>query len=208
MRASVSTVRSEAPDLIGAVVRELDLERAGCWSHLRTYFHKARHHHPTEAHLALSTLHDLLMIERDIWGMPPDIVRTERQQRSQHLVDGFFEWAKALSQVTRPKSILGDALKYAINQEPYLRVFLENGEAPVHNNLSELMLRQTVVGRKNWLFARSEGGAHASATLGTGPRRKGTRQLSPGARWRALETAIRSVRAWYARHREGACDHY
>jgi hypothetical protein len=29
------------------------------------------------------------------------------------------------------------------------------------------MLRQTVVGRKNWLFARSEGGAKAAAALST-----------------------------------------
>ncbi|MCB9688270.1 MAG: transposase domain-containing protein [Alphaproteobacteria bacterium] len=47
------------------------------------------------------------------------------------------------------------------------RLFLEHGELPMHNNLSELMLRQTVVGRKNWLFARSEGGAHAAAALYT-----------------------------------------
>ena len=37
----------------------------------------------------------------------------------------------------------------------------------MHNNLSELILRQTVVGRKNWLFARSEGGAKTAATLYT-----------------------------------------
>ena len=38
---------------------------------------------------------------------------------------------------------------------------------PMHNNLSELMLRQAVVGRKNWLFARSEGGAKVAATVYT-----------------------------------------
>ena len=37
----------------------------------------------------------------------------------------------------------------------------------MHNNLSELMLRQLVVGRKNWLFARSEGGAEAAAIVYT-----------------------------------------
>ena len=37
----------------------------------------------------------------------------------------------------------------------------------MHNNLSELMLRQAVVGRKNWLFARSEGGAEVAATIYT-----------------------------------------
>lgn len=91
----------------------------------------------------------------------------ERQARIRPLVDGFFEWVRALSQVMRPQSSLGEAVGYAQSQESRLRLFLEHGELPMHNNLSELMLRQTVVGRKNWLFARSEGGATAAATLYT-----------------------------------------
>ena len=149
------------------VVRELGLERAGCWSHLRTHFFKALTHHPTEAALALGTIRDLFLIERELWGGEAAAILAERQARSRPLVDGFFEWVQAMSQVTRPRSVLGDALRYARNQEPQLRLFLEHGELPIHNNLSELMLRQTVVGRKNWLFARSEGGAKAAATLYT-----------------------------------------
>ena len=149
------------------VVRELGLERAGCWSHLRTYFFKALKHHPDDASLALGTIRDLFMIERDVWGRDPDAVLAERRARSRPLVDGFFAWVKAKSQVTRPKSVLGDALRYARNQETQLRLFLEHGKLPIHNNLSELMLRQTVVGRKNWLFARFEGGAKAAATIYT-----------------------------------------
>ncbi|TVQ86322.1 MAG: hypothetical protein EA397_20315 [Deltaproteobacteria bacterium] len=97
----------------------------------------------------------------------PAEVLAKRRAKSKPLVDGFFVWVKGMSQITRPESVLGKALGYAINQERYLRLFLEHGELPMHNNLSELMLRQTVVGRKNWLFARSEGGAHAAATLYT-----------------------------------------
>ena len=37
----------------------------------------------------------------------------------------------------------------------------------MHNNRSELALRGPVVGRKAWLFAGSEGGAHAAATFFT-----------------------------------------
>jgi hypothetical protein len=37
----------------------------------------------------------------------------------------------------------------------------------MHNNASELRLRGPVVGRKQWLFAGSEGGAHAAATMFT-----------------------------------------
>ena len=50
------------------VVREQELLRAGCWSHLRSYFFDARHHHPVEAALALGTIRDLFMIERRLHG--------------------------------------------------------------------------------------------------------------------------------------------
>ena len=74
---------------------------------------------------------------------------------------------KELSLPARPKTKLMEALTYAINQESALRAFLDRGDIPIHNNLSELMLRQHVVGRKNWLFAGSEGGAKAAATMFT-----------------------------------------
>ena len=150
-----------------AVEREQQLLRGGCWSHLRTYFFDSLHHHPGAADLALGTIRDLFKIEQEVWGSAPDVVLAERQARSRPLVDGFFDWVIALSQAARPDSTLGAAIRYARNQEAALRLFLEHGELPMHNNLSELMLRQTVVGRKNWLFARSEGGAHAAATLYT-----------------------------------------
>jgi len=140
------------------VVREQELVRGGCWSHLRKRFFEALHHHPDQAHLALGTLRDLFLIERDLRGRPPDEVLAERLARSKPLVDGFFVWAKAVSH---------KAIQYGRNQEAELRVFVERGDVPMHNNLSELMLRQAVVGRKNWLFARSEGGATAAADIYT-----------------------------------------
>ncbi len=144
-------------------VREHDLARAGCWSHLRTYFFHARHHHPAEARLALGTIRDLFLLERKLRGRPPDEVVKARHQEAKPIIDGFFEWVQAVSTFVRPKSTLGRAITYATNQEAALRLHLEHAELPMHNNLSELMLRQAVVGRKNWLFARSEGGAEAAA---------------------------------------------
>lgn len=149
------------------VVRHRGLTRSGCWSHLRTYFFKALPDHPVEAELALGTLRDLFKVERDVWGNPADEVLAERQARSRPLVDGFYAWVRGMSKLARPRSTLAKAFTYALNQEAEMRRFLDHGELPMHNNLSELMLRQTVVGRKNWLFARSEGGAAAAATLYT-----------------------------------------
>jgi transposase len=62
---------------------------------------------------------------------------------------------------------LGEAIRYALNQKSLLYLHLEQPELPMHNNVSDLMLRQTVIGRKNWLFARSEGGAEAAGHLYT-----------------------------------------
>lgn len=149
------------------VVADQNLERAGCWSHLRTYFFHARHHNPVEAALALATIRDLFLLERSLQGKSPDEVRAQRQVEALPLIDGFFEWVKALSTRVRPKSKLAEAVTYARNQETAMRLHLDHGELPMHNNLSELMLRQAVVGRKNWLFARSEGGAEAAATIYT-----------------------------------------
>jgi transposase len=149
------------------VVRERGLSRGGCWSHLRTYFFNARHYEPVEAQLALGTIRDLFILERRLLGKPPDEVRELRQRFAKPLVDGLFSWVKVLSRTARPKSKLGEALTYARNQEDALRLHLDHGDLPMHNNLSELMLRQAVVGRKNWLFARSEGGATAAATAYT-----------------------------------------
>lgn len=138
------------------------LTRGGCWAHLRRYFFNAAIDHP-EANAGLATLHDLFMVERELVGRPAAERLAARQQRSKPLVDGFFTWVKATSLKARPKSKLGEAVGYAIRQEKRMRVFLAHGDLPLHNNLSELLLRQPIVGRKNWLFAGSEGGARAAA---------------------------------------------
>ncbi|MBW2254189.1 MAG: IS66 family transposase [Deltaproteobacteria bacterium] len=115
------------------VVREQDLDRAGCWSHLRTYFFHARHHNPVESALALATIRDLFLLERSLRGRPPDEVHARRQAEAVPLIDGFFEWVKALSTRVRPKSKLGEAVTYARNQETAMRLHLDHGELPMHN---------------------------------------------------------------------------
>jgi len=58
-----------------------------------------------------------------------------------------------------PKSPLGQAICYALNQWPALEGFLAHGEVEVDNNLVENAIRPTAVGRKNWLiFDSAEAG--------------------------------------------------
>lgn len=148
-------------------VREHDVERGGCWSHLRRYFFEARLYHPVEAKLALGTIRDLFEIEASIWKEDIEKRREVRSRDATPLVDGLFSWVRGISTTVRPKSLLGEAVTYALNQRERMELFLSHPELPMHNNRSELALRGPVAGRKAWLFAGSEGGAQAAATMFT-----------------------------------------
>ena len=64
-----------------------------------------------------------------------------------------------------PKSSLGKALYYLREQWPYLKRFLEDGRLEISNNRAERSIKPFVMGRKNWLFANTEGGAQSSAIV-------------------------------------------
>ena len=56
-----------------------------------------------------------------------------------------------------------DGLKYSINQEKYLRVFLTDGNVPIDNSASEKSIRPFCLGKKNWILFNTIKGAEASA---------------------------------------------
>ena len=60
-------------------------------------------------------------------------------------------------------SLIGDAVLYTLNQEVYLRRYLEDGHLSIDNNSAERAIKNFAVGRRNWLFAKSIRGADASA---------------------------------------------
>ncbi len=51
-----------------------------------------------------------------------------------------------------PKSKLGKAVCYAVNQWPQLERYLEDGRVEIDNNLVENAIRPTKLGAKNWMF--------------------------------------------------------
>jgi hypothetical protein len=64
-----------------------------------------------------------------------------------------------------PGSLLGKALHYLTAQWPKLVRYVHDGRYPIDNNTCENAIRPFVVGRRNWLFADTAGGANASANL-------------------------------------------
>ena len=64
-----------------------------------------------------------------------------------------------------PKTKLGEALVYLNNQWDRLVGYLEDGCYPIDNNAAERAIRPFAIGRKNWMFSKSQAGAEASANL-------------------------------------------
>ena len=60
------------------------------------------------------------------------------------------------------KSHLDTAITYAINNEQYLRYYIEDGRVELSNNSAERCCKSFIIGRKNFLFSNSINGAKAS----------------------------------------------
>ena len=89
----------------------------------------------------------------------------ERQASISPLVEEYFAWIKKILFSVPPKSKTADGIRYSINQEEYLRVFLTDGEVAIDNSASERALRDFTIGRKNWVTINTPRGAEASAVI-------------------------------------------
>ena len=90
-----------------------------------------------------------------------------RQETIKPQVEDFLAWVKRqVAECTvLPKSKTSQGLNYIINQEQYLKVFLENGNVPIDNSASERSIRTFCLGKKNWMFHNTAKGASSSALV-------------------------------------------
>jgi transposase len=143
---------------------------AGCWAHALRKCRDALKESPAEAAALLVVVRSLFRIEVEAveQGLDADGVKSAREARSQDVLERIREQVRALRQ--RPaelsqQSALSKALTYIENQWDALTAFLGDGRVPIHNNSCERAIRPIAVGRKNWLFAGSERGGAAAATV-------------------------------------------
>jgi transposase len=144
----------------------------GCWAHARRKYDEALKAAPPEARGAqtasgqgLSYCNTLFAIERELKDVAPEERHAARQDRSRPVVEAYFAWLKQQRSRTLPKSLLGQAITYSLNQWEKLTAFLADGRLELDNNRSERSIKPFVIGRKNWLFANTPRGAKASAAI-------------------------------------------
>ena len=148
-----------------------DLKIAGCWVHCRRKFAEALEVIPKELRkqsvldLPMSQIRAIYREEGKLSALSADERAEKRQLVVKPLVDAFFAYVKQNSGRVSKSGKAGEAFTYALNQEPYLRVFLENGDVPMDNNASERAIRGFCIGKKNWEMIDTVHGASASAII-------------------------------------------
>jgi hypothetical protein len=161
----------------------LDLIEVGCWAHARRYFFEAREtdaravealvwiqrlyaiEHEADAHD--ERLHRETGIATPSLERPHDAAHRQRlrQEKSKPLLTAFLAQLERWRRDALPKSPVGLAVQYAINQWTALARYVEDGRLPIDNNASERDIRSVAIGRRNWLFCGSLRGGHTTATI-------------------------------------------
>lgn len=145
----------------------------GCWAHARRKYDEALKAAPPEsrgqsetvAGQGLAYCNALFAIERDLKDVTLEERHAERQKRSLPVVEAYSAWLRQQRSRTLPKSLVGQAITYSLNQWEKLTAFLKDGRLEIDNNRSERSIKPFVIGRKNWLFANTQRGAKASAAI-------------------------------------------
>jgi hypothetical protein len=149
---------------------------SGCWAHARREFHDAIQALPKDkrqvlgkAHQGLTFCNRLFEIERKMTRRErpptPEERRVERERDSRPVLTEFHAWLGAMQPIVVPKSALGKAVGYCLNQWEKLGRFMEDGRLEIDNNRAERSIKPFVIGRKAWMFANTPSGARASAVL-------------------------------------------
>jgi transposase len=142
------------------------IQEAACWAHVRRKFYdlEAAHKSPVAAE-ALQRIAALYAIEKEIRGRPPEERREVRNTRSRPLLDSLKQWfEETLGKLSR-KSDTAMAVRYALGRWQALLRFCDDGGIEIDNNAAERALRVVALGRKNFLFAGSDGGGESAAAI-------------------------------------------
>jgi len=143
----------------GAIVR------VACGAHIRRKFEQARSNAPRESAQMLEWFRQLYDLEDRVRESSAEERLAMRQQESLPIVLRMKNYLDELAIRALPKSKLGQAVTYALNQWSAFCLYLEDGRRTIDNNVSERTLRAQAIGRKNWLFLGHESAGPRAAVV-------------------------------------------
>src|SRR6266403_850160 len=142
------------------------IQEAACWAHVRRKFYDLQVAHKSPVAVeAIERIAGLYAIESEIRGRSPDERREIRNLRSRPLLDSLKKWLEETLEKLSRKSDTAIAVRYALGRWEALLRYCDNGRLEIDNNAAEQSLRAVALGRKNYLFAGSDGGGESAAAM-------------------------------------------
>ena len=107
----------------------------------------------------------LYAVEAQVRGRPAEERLAARHEHSRPVIEALRAWLPAQLERVSSKSDLAKAIRYTQRHWDGLNLFLEEGAVELDTNAVERAIRPITLGRKNSLFAGSDGGAHHWAVV-------------------------------------------
>jgi transposase len=137
----------------------------GCWFHARRGFIKAETSDPAFSKEAIDRIRVLFKIEEAAAELSSEDRARFRQEKAAPLLEEFGAWLALTQTRVLPKSPMGQAITYTLNQWGALTEYIKDGRLEMTNNAAERAVKPFAIGRKNWLFFQREGGGRTASIL-------------------------------------------
>jgi transposase len=150
------------PDPRTAAARIIEV---ACNAHARRKFYEARGSDALRSHQALAYYRHLYELERQAKDFNDEQRLQMRQELSLPILEQFHQWLLAQRPEVLPKSPMGEAIAYTLNNWEALRRYTEAGFLAIDNNIAEREMKRIAIGRRNWLTVGSPRGGQTAAVL-------------------------------------------
>ncbi len=142
-----------------------NITHAGCMAHARRKFDEALATSPVIAAQAVALIGKLYKIEDECKSLDADTRCTVRRRKSSMILLRLRLFLEQEKRHVTPKSKIGKAIGYVLNQWSHLCCFVDDGRLPIDNNAVEREMKAIATGRKNWMFFGSPRGGRAAAII-------------------------------------------
>lgn len=147
------TIQADGYDVYELLERKLPgVRRNGCLAHSRRRFYKALKESSTDAVWFIAQIRRLYQIEAELRNATAEERKQVRRLKAPEIWKALKKRAEELQPKFLPKSTLGGAIRYFLNEYTALVGYLRDGRFEIDQNLVENSIRPTAVGRRRWLF--------------------------------------------------------
>ena len=138
-----------------------------CMAHARRKFEHALDNDRQRGEYALGLIGELYRVEKQAREeeLSPKQRKALRNEHAKPVLDAFKKWLDGELYKVLPDSVIGKAMAYTYKLWPRLVRYIEDGRFEIDNNPVENSIRPVALGRKNYLFAGSHGGAKRAAMM-------------------------------------------